>query len=378
MSRGRIILGSLTVFVCHLVLAGAARADDQNWVDKLIIVKRNDVKVSYTEPNGVQRQVPSKNIVQRVRSTQNGWLEVGNDGEPGWFNKNDVVLLDEAPAYFTTQIQAHPGDSQAYAYRGVVWRYKGEMDKAIQDLTMAIQLSPATAAWYNDRGLTYNNMKNFDLAIADYTEAIRLNPRWALFYNNRGLAYANKLDYDRAIANYNEALGLDPRYALAYDNRGLAFYGKKEYGRAIADYTAALGLDPKNFVTYNDRGNAYRNQKDYERAINDYNEAILLEGKDAIAYANAAWLLGVCPKESVRDGKKAITYANVACKLTDWKNANYVATLAAACAEDGQFADAIQWQKKALVDTAYAKQNGEEANARLMLYEQNKPFRVKP
>ncbi len=120
MSRGRLILGSLTVLICHLILSGAVRADDQNWVDKLIIAKRNDVKVNYTEPNGVQRQVPSKNIVQRVRSTQNGWLEVGNDGDPGWFNKEDVVLLDQAPAYFTGRIQANPGDAQAYAYRGVV------------------------------------------------------------------------------------------------------------------------------------------------------------------------------------------------------------------------------------------------------------------
>jgi tetratricopeptide (TPR) repeat protein len=41
----------------------------------------------------------------------------------------------------------------------------------------------------NNRGLTYRDKGELDRAIADFNEAIRLDPKFALAYNNRGLAY---------------------------------------------------------------------------------------------------------------------------------------------------------------------------------------------
>lgn len=377
MSRSRILVAVLAILVSQSINAAPVRADEQNWVGKRVIVKNNGVRVAFTDPDGGRWLIPSKNIVQEVRSEVDGWLEVGNDGDPGWFDKNDVVLLDQAPGYFTARIQANPYDHFAFAYRGVALRYLGELDKAIQDLSEAIRLSPGTAAWRNNRGLTFNNKKEYDLAIADYTEAIRLKPRWALPRNNRGRAFANKREFDQAIADYSEALRLDPNYALAFNNRGLAFYGKKDYDRAIADFSEALRLDDKNPHSYNNRGNAYRNQREFERAINDYNEAIVLDGKNAAAYDNVARLYATCPKDSVRDGRLAIQNATMACKLTHWKNASYLVTLAAAYAEEGQFTDSIKWQKQALEDASYLKQHGEEGRKRLELYGQKKPLREK-
>ena len=67
--------------------------------------------------------------------------------------------------------------------------------------------------------------------------------------------------------------------------------------------------------------------------------------------------------------------AKRACELTDWKVANYLRTLAAACAEDGQFDEAVKWEEKALADQPPKPAQAEEARQRLQLYREKKPYR---
>jgi tetratricopeptide (TPR) repeat protein len=224
----------------------------------------------------------------------------------GYLAKADVVLVQNAIAFFTARIRLDPKDDTAYAYRATAWMEKGEHDKAIKDLDEAIRLSPESSA----------------------------------SYNNRGNAWRDKKEHDKAIADYGVAIRLDPKLALAYIGRGNAWQDKQEHDKAIADYGVAIRLDPKH----------------------------------ALAYGYRAWLWATCPDPKFRDGKKAVESARKGCELTDWKNANHLAALAAAYAEAGQFDDAIRWQMKALKDPAYQKEAGETAWQRLKLYLARKPY----
>jgi hypothetical protein len=52
-------------------------------------------------------------------------------------------------------------------------------------------------------------------------------------------------------------------------------------------------------------------------------------------------------------------------------------TFAAACAEIGDFGEAVRWQKRSLADPAYRKMYGEATvSERLQLYEQGLPCRM--
>src|SRR5262249_24271870 len=101
---------------------------------------------------------------------------------------------------------------------------------------------------------------------------------------------------------------------------------------------------------------------------------IRLNPKMAEPNNSLAQILATGP-HGVRDGKRAVDHATLACELTEWKNAVFLDTLAAACAETGDFDKAIEHQKKALSFPAFEKRYGPEPRKRLDLYEKKKPSR---
>jgi lipoprotein NlpI len=179
--------------------------------------------------------------------------------------------------------------AKAYYFRGVEYRDKGDLDRALADLNQAIRLDPKFALAYNNRGLAWEDKGELDRALADYNEAIRLDPKLALPYVNQGLVSHRRGELDRALADYDEAIRLDSKFAQAYYNRARAWRDKGELDRALADYTEALELNPlpkspTHVNVYVDRGTLWRAKGDLDRAIADYNDAIRFDPKYATAY----------------------------------------------------------------------------------------------
>jgi tetratricopeptide (TPR) repeat protein len=179
--------------------------------------------------------------------------------------------------------------------------------------------------------------------------------------------------FDQAIDFYTSEIRANPGSASAYVGRGIIWGDRREYDIAIADFNEAIRLDPKDAVAYNNRGLAWKNKQEYDKAIVDYDKAIRLDPKFAWAYNNRAWLWATCPDAEYRDGPRAVESATRACELTDWKEAYYLGTRAAADAEAGDFDSAVRWQEKAL-----ALYRGEEdrrkGSERLALYRQKRPY----
>ncbi|MGH7194615.1 MAG: hypothetical protein ACREJM_13945, partial [Candidatus Saccharimonadales bacterium] len=90
---------------------------------------------------------------------------------------------------------------------------------------------------------------------------------------------------------------------------------------------------------------------------------------------NAAWRMATSPDERYLNGERAVELATEACELTEWKRAADIDTLAAAYAEAGDFEEAIRWQMKA-VELSVEQSMKKEAQARLELYREHRPYRV--
>ncbi len=262
-----------------------------------------------------------------------------------WIKKNED---DKAIADYTEAIRIDPKFVWAHTSRGLVLLRKNEFDKAIADFSDVIRINPQDASAYSNRGLASLGNQQFDKAIADYTELIRLDPNNAQAYSDRGFAWSCKQEYDKAIADYNEAIRLEPLNAFTFSNRAHAWTQKQQHDNAIADYTESIRLDPKDSDAYAGRGLAWSCKRMYHQAIADCTEAIRLDPEKAVAYSKRAWIWATCPDEQHRDGKKAVESATRACELTKWNEPAYLESLAAACAEEGNFDSAVKWQTRAI------------------------------
>ena len=214
----------------------------------------------------------------------------------------------------------------------------------------------------------------FNDAIDYFNTQIHDHPKSAHAYLRLAAIWNDKREYDRAIASLDEAIRLDPNDPLAFNNRGWNWWSKGDGNRAIADYTEAIRLDPRSALTYGNRAAVRHARKEFEKALDDLNEAIRLDPKYAHAYSDRAWIWSTCPDKKIRNGKRAVASAERACELSGWNYADVVGTLAAAKAEVGDFARAVEWQSKA--NQLYSEQEARrDGIIRLALYREKKPFR---
>lgn len=125
------------------------------------------------------------------------------------------------------------------------------------------------------------------------------------------------------------------------------------------------------------RGSRAEGHRDFAEAIRDYEASLKVSPDYATAHDRLACLLAICQSAQWRNGLRATEHASKACELTDWKEPGFLSTLAAACAETGDFPRAVQYQKRAM---ALRRQSDPESppveyESRLRLYVAGRPYR---
>jgi Flp pilus assembly protein TadD len=151
---------------------------------------------------------------------------------------------------------------------------------------------------------------------------------------------------------------------------------KKKWDDAIADYEAVLANDPADYRALMGRAAAHYGAGELAKALTDYAETTKQHPEEPQPFNDYAWLLATATKDDVRNGARAVELANQACKITEFKNAAYVDTLAAAYAENGDFANALKWQEQAVkLSVGEPVEVQQEMKDRVALYKEQKPYR---
>jgi protein O-mannosyl-transferase len=113
-----------------------------------------------------------------------------------------------------------------------------------------------------------------------------------------------------------------------------------------------------------------------EEAMDHFHEAIRLNPYNADPLNNLAWVLAASSNDKIRNGAEAVRLAERACELTHYREAVFVATLAAAYAECGRFPEAVATGETAvqLATAAGLMDLAEKTRQLLEFYHAGKPY----
>jgi tetratricopeptide (TPR) repeat protein len=185
----------------------------------------------------------------------------------------EMGRLDEALAILSRLISAEP-QAQAYFYRGMALRAKGQQSQALDDFNKAISLDPKQPPYHMRRGIIFLRISRYQEAVTDFTRALELDPQQiqALWYRARALFALER--HEEALRDLGRALQLNSSAGALYTLRGdlLSFAG--DYLNAIKDYDRAIQLRPNDARAYNNRGVALANLGRVREAVEDLNAAM--------------------------------------------------------------------------------------------------------
>ena len=271
-------------------------------------------------------------------------------------------------------IELAPGSPLAYTHRARIYAIQKQNDKALSDLDKALDIQPRAIDFLLLRARVYQQAHKFDKALIDVNQVLRLSPGMEDALKLHALLAAGTGRIDQAISDLEELNIETPDNTELMLQLAMFYAADKQPQRAIDTYGEVLAKDSKSWMAYRGRADANLALGKQAGALADYEAALKLHPEDSGILNNLAWLLGTSTDDQLRNGKRAIELATQACKLTDYKQAHILSTLAASYAETGDFETAMNWSRKA-VELGGSKEMKEQLGKELDSYKQHKAWR---
>jgi protein O-mannosyl-transferase len=211
----------------------------------------------------------------------------------------------------------------------------------------ALEVTRGNYIAHNNLGYALFTQGKVDDAIAHYESALQLNPNYEDAHSNLGRALAAQGKYAAAGVHFEAVLKLRPDDFKAHNNLGNVLAEQGRHPEAVLQFQEALRLKPNHAGAHNNLAISYQELGRTAEAIAQYRAALRWQPDSLEAINNLAWILATSPGPEYRDGAEAVTLSTRACERTRYRDPRLLATLSAACAETGQFTDAVAFAQRA-------------------------------
>ncbi len=304
-------------------------------------------------------------------------LVVASLGTLTW---RQAATYTDIETLWRTTLARNPECWMAQTNLGLVLLQKGEIDDGIAHYRSALQMQPDSWDAEYNLGTALLGKGQVDEAILHCEKAVAMRPTDPDAQVSLGDALFQKGRIDEAMAHYQKAITVHPDHFLARYSLGHALLEKGELDSAIQVCRSALLLRPSDADCHTTLAIALEEKGNPAEAIQHYQKALEFAPQSISTLTNLAWLLATSQDASLRDGPKAVELAKQADRLVGGTNTLVLRTLAAAYAENGEFANAIRTAQSAM---QLARMHGEDSLTtdlvqQIALYRLGMPYRDTP
>jgi tetratricopeptide (TPR) repeat protein len=256
--------------------------------------------------------------------------------------ENQLHYWRDSETLFAHTLAVTQDNVNALIDYGVAFEQQGRLTNALAQYREAARIVPDNVQAHYNIGNALDKLGKPEEALPEHLEAVRLNPNAAFLHEGVGDVLVELGRFDEAMRRFEQAAQLDPAYSWAHFQMGKVLLKQGRDADGIEQFRTALRLDPDNY--------------------------------EILTYV--AHVLAADENPNIRDGKTALALAEEATKLTGGGQPLVLDALGMACAETGDFTNAIAATQKAFeIATNNQMKKLDPLQKRLELYKNRQPWR---
>jgi tetratricopeptide (TPR) repeat protein len=226
--------------------------------------------------------------------------------------------------------------------------------------------------------MAYAKLGKLKEAEQELRQFLKEKPQQENAWNNLGNIQFLLKDISGAAASYQKAAELAPDRVDTWMNLANLYLEQQQIAQGLGYFERALKLKPNDAMLWYQYGSICEQYKQPAKAVAAWRKGLALQPEMLEARLRLAWRLAVDPDTKVRNGKEALDLVEKPVAQTGATGGPLVEILAAAKADQGDFAAAVFWAENALK----ACRSGQDSNgvarleSQLAQYRQQKPLRM--
>lgn len=239
----------------------------------------------------------------------------------------------------------------------------------------ALQVKQSDLAYLN-LGSALQEQNRMPAALEAYQQALQLNRYRPEVYNNVAIVLAGQGKASEALPYCEDAVRIAPNSALSHCTYGNVLVQLDRFDAATNEFFSAIRLDSSYAMPHFQLGRIFLRQGRSREALAQLHEALRIDPNNFVMLIFVSRVLASDDQSGIRNGAEALALADHAAKLN--RNSVALDTLATACAENGNFDEAMQLEQDALRSISSGNdsvQDTKEIQQRLELYRERRPWR---